>query len=238
MGRLREPGATSLRGRSSSLRRRALLGVRVNPRRPGGGMTLQNFPPVRSRASRSWRSTSRSKRGILRIGRSTRPSGGMTLQMGWLHGGANWHLVPRSAVSGEVRPLLSPARDGSRTGSSAERPVLSRRKVRLRVPRMEPDPMDAAGMLRRLAGDGLERPLRLRVRGGRARGGGMRSEWSSRFTRGAGRGGGFSTRRTCLTRTLTRKPDRRSTERSGKCPYLGTGAPRAPRSNRPDTRTC
>jgi hypothetical protein len=32
------------------------------------------------------------EKGHLRSGRSTRPSGCMTLQIGWLHGGANWHL--------------------------------------------------------------------------------------------------------------------------------------------------
>jgi hypothetical protein len=31
------------------------------------------------------------KKGHFHIGRSTRPSGCMTLQIGWLHGGANWH---------------------------------------------------------------------------------------------------------------------------------------------------
>jgi hypothetical protein len=33
------------------------------------------------------------EKGHLRSGRSTRPSGCMTLQIGWLHGGANWHSL-------------------------------------------------------------------------------------------------------------------------------------------------
>jgi hypothetical protein len=36
--------------------------------------------------------------GHFQTGRSTRPSGCMTLQIGWLHGGANWHALYACAL--------------------------------------------------------------------------------------------------------------------------------------------
>ena len=54
-------------------------------------MTLKKTPERSVAKAELSRSTPRSIRGIIPDGRSTRPSGGMTLQIGWRHGGANWH---------------------------------------------------------------------------------------------------------------------------------------------------
>ncbi|MGH2998734.1 MAG: hypothetical protein ACRDNM_05470, partial [Gaiellaceae bacterium] len=76
-------------------------------------MTLQKSPGRQVEKTQLSRSTSRSIRGIIPLGRSTRSSGCMTLQIGWLHGGANW----QSSASGFsrwkgldlfCRPLLLP----------------------------------------------------------------------------------------------------------------------------------
>jgi len=53
-------------------------------------MTLQKTPEGRVGKADLSRSTPRAIRGIIPDGRSTRSSGCMTLQIGWLHGGANW----------------------------------------------------------------------------------------------------------------------------------------------------
>ena len=54
-------------------------------------MTLQDSSGRMRREDGICRSTPPSIRGIILDGRSTRPSGCMTLQIGWRHGGANWH---------------------------------------------------------------------------------------------------------------------------------------------------
>jgi len=51
--------------------------------------------PSRRQGALGIRSTPPPIRGSLRTGRSTRPSGCMTLQIGWQHGGANWQDVQK-----------------------------------------------------------------------------------------------------------------------------------------------
>jgi hypothetical protein len=56
-------------------------------------MTLQNSREPTVHETDFVSSTALSIRGIIRLGRPTRPSGCMTLQNGWRHGGANWHFA-------------------------------------------------------------------------------------------------------------------------------------------------
>ena len=46
------------------------------------------------------------EKGHLRSGRSTRPSGCMTLQIGWLHGGANWHTPTKMVTERRLRIVV------------------------------------------------------------------------------------------------------------------------------------
>jgi hypothetical protein len=54
-------------------------------------MTLQNCPGLGMFRTRKMKIDIETEKGHFHSGRSTRPSGCMTLQIGWLHGGANWH---------------------------------------------------------------------------------------------------------------------------------------------------
>jgi hypothetical protein len=66
-------------------------------------MTLQNLRrPLVDRPQKSG-STPRPIRGILSLGRSARSSGGITLQLGWRHEGANWQSRRVACLASEGR---------------------------------------------------------------------------------------------------------------------------------------
>jgi hypothetical protein len=61
-------------------------------------MTLQNCSGLGMCGTRKMKIDIETEKGHFHTGRSTRPSGCMTLQIGWLHGGANWHDWSYSTV--------------------------------------------------------------------------------------------------------------------------------------------
>jgi DNA replication protein DnaC len=103
--------------------------------RSSGCMTLQNCPGLGMFRTRKMKIDIETEKGHFHSGRSTRPSGCMTLQIGWLHGGANWQEVPCSPNAARtpwpntlawIRPHAWPmAECRSRTTASGGSPAYS-----------------------------------------------------------------------------------------------------------------
>ena len=140
-------------------------------------MTLQNCSGLGMCGTGKMKIDIETEKGHLRSGRSTRPSGCMTLQIGWLHGGANWHPeVPRAPFAAPRATLRT--REGAMLTPRDALPIrwdaLPIPEEALRVRRASPGRLGDALLVLRAWRRPRSRPVRTLRGASRARSGAVR----------------------------------------------------------------